>query len=148
MKTIADTTMLTTAEYRQLIEDLKARVTAARISAARAVNRDLILLYWDVGRAIVEKQQALGWGESVVEMVSADLRRAFPQINGFSPRNVWDMKRFYLAYADEAIWPQAVAELPGWAKPDAAEILRQSVAELGDGGKMIRTMETETRPFE
>jgi hypothetical protein len=62
-------------------------------------------------------------------MVSADLRRAFPQINGFSPRNVWDMKRFYLAYADEAIWRQAVAELPGWAKTDNAEILRQPVAE-------------------
>ncbi len=78
MKTISNTTMLTTPEYRQFIEDLKARVTAARISAARAVNRDLILLYWDIGRAIVEKQQTLGWGESVVEMVSADLRRAFP----------------------------------------------------------------------
>ena len=57
MKTIADTAMLTTPEYRQFIEDLKARVTAARISAARAVNRDLILLYWDIGRGIVEKQQ-------------------------------------------------------------------------------------------
>ena len=110
MKTVVDTTMLTTPEYRQFIEDLKTRVTAARISAARAVNRDLILLYWDIGRAIVEKQQTLGWGESVVEIVSADLRRAFPQITGFSPRNVWDMKRFYLAYADKAIWRQAVAE--------------------------------------
>ena len=71
MKTIADTAMLTTPEYRQFIEDLKARVTAARISAARSVNRDLILLYWDIGRAIVEKQQILGWGESVVDRVSA-----------------------------------------------------------------------------
>jgi predicted nuclease of restriction endonuclease-like (RecB) superfamily len=122
--------MLITPEYRQFIEDLKARVTAARISAARAVNRDLILLYWDIGRAIVEKQQVLGWGESVVEMVSADLRRGFPQINGFSPRNVWDMKRFYLAYADEAIWRQAVAELPGWTKTVNTEILRQPVAEF------------------
>ena len=71
--------MLTTPEYRQFIADLKARVTAARISAARAVNRDLILLYWDIGRGIVEKQRTLGWGEAVVEMVSADLQRAFPQ---------------------------------------------------------------------
>jgi hypothetical protein len=62
MKKIADTEMLVTPEYRQFIEDLKARVTAARISAARAVNRDLILLYWDIGRAIVEKQRTLGWG--------------------------------------------------------------------------------------
>ena len=94
------------------------------------MNRDLILLYWDIGRAIIEKQQALGWGESVVEMVSADLRREFPQITGFSPRNLWDMKRFYLAYADEAIWRQAVAELPARTKSDNTEILRQPVAEF------------------
>ena len=122
--------MLITPEYRRFIEDLKARVTAARISVARAVNRDLILLYWDIGRAIVEKQRTLGWGESVVEMVSADLQRAFPGTRGFSPRNLRDMKRFYLAYADRAIWPQAVAKLPRWAKTGENEIWPQPVANL------------------
>ena len=132
MKTVADTAVLTTQEYRQFIEDLKARVTAARISAARAVNRDLILLYWDIGRAIVEKQQTFGWGESVVEMVSADLQRAFPGMTGFSSRNVWYMRRFYEAYTDSellaqvareiergerhSILPQAVADFPGRTK--------------------------------
>ncbi len=130
MKTIAKTTMLTTPEYRQFIEDLKARVTAAHISAARAVNRNLILLYWDIGRAIVEKQQTLGWGESVVDRVSRDLKEAFPATTGFSPRNLRDMKRFYLAYADEAIWPQAVAKLPGRTKTDNSEIPRQPVADF------------------
>ncbi|MDQ1277062.1 MAG: hypothetical protein QG555_101, partial [Thermodesulfobacteriota bacterium] len=66
-------------EYRQFIEELKTRVVSARISAARSVNRDLILLYWDIGRGIVEKQQVLGWGDAVVEMVAADLRRAFTE---------------------------------------------------------------------
>jgi hypothetical protein len=70
MKTNVNTAILTTLEHRQFIEDLKARVATARISAARAVNRDLILLYWDIGRAIVEKQQTLGWGESVIDRVS------------------------------------------------------------------------------
>jgi len=130
MKTIANTIMLTTPEYRKFIEDLKARVTAARISAARAVNRDLILLYWDIGRAIVEKQQALGWGESVVDRVSYDLKEAFPATTGFSPRNLRDMKRFHLAYANEAIWPQAVAKLPRWAKTEGNEIWPQPVAKL------------------
>ncbi len=130
MKTIANTTMLTTPEYRKFIQDLKARVTAARISAARAVNRDLILLYWDIGRAIVEKQQALGWGESVIDRVSRDLKEEFPATTGFSPRNLRDMKRFYLAYADEAIWPQAVAKLPRWAKTGENEIWPQPVANL------------------
>jgi predicted nuclease of restriction endonuclease-like (RecB) superfamily len=151
MKTISNTTMLTTLEYRQFIEDLKARVTAARISAARAVNRDLILLYWDIGRAIVEKQQTLGWGESVVEMVSADLRRAFPQINGFSPRNVWYMRRFFEVYSapdflqqvaadlkkmpkNLAIWPQPVAKL---TEVKAIEFLQQAVAEIPWGHHLL-----------
>jgi hypothetical protein len=69
-------------------EDLKARVISARICAARAVNRDLILLYWDIGHGIVEKQKTLGWGDAVVEMVAADLRRAFPASQSFSPDNL------------------------------------------------------------
>lgn len=138
MKTVADTAMLTTPEYRQFIEDLKARVTTARISAARAVNRDLILLYWDIGRAIVEKQQTLGWGESVVKMVSADLQRAFPGTTGFSPRNLWDMKRFYIAYAEKEIWPQAVAKLEKGNTGRPTEILRQPVAELGKGQNRLQ----------
>jgi len=138
MKPIADTAMLTSPEYRQFIEDLKARVTASRISAARSVNRDLILLYWDIGRAIVEKQQTLGWGESVVEMVSADLQQAFPGMTGFSPRNLWDMKRFYLAYTDRAIWPQAVAKLEKGNTGRPTEILRQPVAELGRGQNRLQ----------
>lgn len=140
MKKTKDTALLATPEYRKFIEDLKSRVTAARISAARAVNRDLNLLYWDIGREIVEKQQTLGWGEAVVEMVSADLRREFPQMTGFSPRNVWDMKRFYLAYADEAIWRQAVAELPGSTKTDIAKVLRQPVAEFGKGKNRLQSV--------
>ena len=62
MKNADDTAVLTTPEYRQFIEELKTRVVSARISAARAVNRDFILLYWDIGRGIVEKQKVLGWG--------------------------------------------------------------------------------------
>jgi hypothetical protein len=60
-------------EYRRFIEQLKARVLSVRLSATQTVNRDVILLYWDIGRGIVEKQQTLGWGDSIVEMVSADL---------------------------------------------------------------------------
>lgn len=127
-----DSALLATSEYRRFIEDLKARVTSARISAARAVNRDGILLYWDIGRAIVEKQQVLGWGESVIDQVSSDLRAAFPAARGFSPRNLRDMKRFYLAYADEAIWPQVVAKLAGQS---VGAILQQPVAESGEKAK-------------
>jgi predicted nuclease of restriction endonuclease-like (RecB) superfamily len=106
-----DPAVLITPEYRRFIEELKARVNAARISAARHVNRDLILLYWDIGRGIVEKQQILGWGDSVVEMVAADLRRAFPEMRGFSPDSVWRMRQFYSEYADASFLEQAVPEM-------------------------------------
>jgi hypothetical protein len=125
-----DPAVLATPEYSKFIEELKARVTAARVTAARHVNRDMILLYWDIGRGIVEKQQMLGWGESVVEMVSADLRRAFPQVTGFSPRNLRDMKRFYLAYTDEVIWRQPVAKLAESTASRGLLIRRQPVAKL------------------
>ena len=129
-----DTVLQVTPEYRGFIEDLKARVLSARISAARAVNRDLILLYWDIGKAISEKQTQMGWGESVVETVARDLRTAFPETTGFSPRNLRDMKRFYLIYADEAIWRQAVAKL---TKATVSEFLRQLVAETPWGHNLL-----------
>jgi predicted nuclease of restriction endonuclease-like (RecB) superfamily len=126
--------VLTTREYRRFVEELKARVATAHLSAARSLNRDLILLYWDIGRGIVEKQRALGWGESVVEMISTDLRRAFPQTAGFSPRNLRSMKQFYRAYSDPAIWLQAVAKL---SKGEATDFLLRAVAEIPWGHNLI-----------
>jgi predicted nuclease of restriction endonuclease-like (RecB) superfamily len=133
MKKITEATMAITADYRQFVEELKARVVDARISAARRVNHELILLYWDIGRGIVEKQQALGWGESVVEMVAADLRQAFPSMSGFSPRNVWDMRRLYEDYSAPEFLAQVVREI---SKRGANPILRQPVAELETGGTL------------
>jgi len=118
---------LTTPEYRAFVTELKTRVAAARLSAVQAVNRELILLYWDIGRAIVEKQRTRGWGESVVEMVATDLRRAFPAMHGFSARNVWDMRRLYEAYTAPDFLAQAVQE---FRQSRVDPILRQPVAEL------------------
>lgn len=119
--------VMTSREYRQFIEDLKTRVISARISAARAGNCDLILLYWDIGRGIVGKQQVLGWGDAAVEMVAADLRRTFPQMTGFSPRNVWDMRRLYATYTSSEFLSQAAREIDLGGE---GQILRQPVAEL------------------
>ena len=107
----SDATLLVSPEYRGFIAGLKSRVQAARISAARAVNSEIILLYWDIGQGIVEKQQALGWGESVVELVAADLRRAFPEVKGFSLANVWRMRQFYAAFTEQDFLAQAAREL-------------------------------------
>jgi hypothetical protein len=72
------------------------------------VNRDLILLYWDIGRAIDEKQQILGWGESVIGDGRPRFAGGVPRSTGFSPRNLRRHETFYLAYTDEAIWRQQI----------------------------------------
>jgi predicted nuclease of restriction endonuclease-like (RecB) superfamily len=129
--------------YLAFLHRIKDRIMSARINAARSVNSELILLYWDIGRGIVEKQKDLGWGESVIEVLSHDIKKAFPGVEGFSDRNMRDMKRFYLAYCDQAIWQQAVAKLPSDVirrQPVAklnAEFLQQLVAEIPWGHHLL-----------
>jgi predicted nuclease of restriction endonuclease-like (RecB) superfamily len=114
------------------LDALKERILHARTSAARAINRELALLYWDIGRAIVEKQRVLGWGESVIDRLSTDLQDAFPRTTGFSPRNLRDMKRFYVAYSDESIWRQPVAKMSKSLSSGRTPIWPQAVAKLDE----------------
>jgi hypothetical protein len=143
MKKSIDSAIMTSSEYRRFIEDLKARVTSARISAARAVNRDLILLYWDIGHGIVEKQKTLGWGDAVVEIVAADLRRAFPEMRGFSLANVWRMRQLHLAYTSDAILAQAARELENRTPPQGMPsfmghvVPESSAIQATSGGDLI-----------
>jgi len=119
------TMFLNAPAYREFIEDLKSRVTTARLSASRSVNRDIILLYWDIGRGIVEKQKTLGWGDAVVEQISADLRLAFPGMLGFSSDSIWRMRQFYCDYTDPGFLEQAVPEM----KKRFGKFLEQGVPE-------------------
>jgi len=98
-------------EYVKFVTELKQRIASARLHAARAVNQDLILLYWDIGRGIFERQEKLGWGQSVVEILSRDLQKAFPGLTGFSAANLWRMRQFYSACATPEFLAQAVREL-------------------------------------
>ncbi len=125
---------MSSSDYRQFIDELKSRVVAARLSAARAVNRDLILLYWDIGRGIAEKQKTLGWGDGVVEIVASDLRREFPGIRGFSARNVWDMRRLYQEYSAPGFLARAGQKNKC---ADGLAILRQAVAEVPWGQNLL-----------
>ena len=104
-------TFVKSADYAAWLGGLKSRIQSARISAARAVNRELILLYWDIGRGIVEKQEDLGWGKSVVEQLSLDLRSEFPGMKGFSANNLWLMRQFYSEYSSPAFLEQLVQEM-------------------------------------
>lgn len=117
------------AGYGELLEDLKSRIRSAQVRAAVAVNRELIGLYWDIGRAIVERQQREEWGSAVIERLSRDLRAAFPEVQGFSPRNLWRMRALYVAYCDPALLPQPADP----ATTDGRSvILSQAVAEIRD----------------
>ena len=128
-----------TPDYATFITDLKARIRSARLSAARAVNRDLILLYWALGRAVVEKQAQHGWGDSIVETLAKDLQKAFPGTTGFSERNLWYMRRFYEACSAPEFLQQAVAELSAGGRPRK---LQRPVAEMEAGSDRTRRLES------
>ncbi len=102
---------LSNPDYPAFLAGLKQRILEARTSAARAVNRDLVLLYWDIGRGIVEKQKTAGWGAAVVERLAIDLRAEFPDLRGFSADNLWRMRQFFTEYSAREFLEQAVPEL-------------------------------------
>ncbi len=99
--------------YLDLLKETKSKIQITRINFVRAANREQFNLYWWLGRRIVEAQEKFHWGKSVVEQLSLDLRRAFPESTyGFSTRNLWEMRRFYLEYKNQSILQQLVAEIP------------------------------------
>lgn len=96
------------SDYVKFITHLKEKVRLAQLKAAVFVNRELIQLYWEIGKDIVEKQKKDGWGTKVIGRVSRDIQNEFPGIAGFSETNIGRMKAFYLAYS---ISPQVVGKL-------------------------------------
>ncbi len=86
-------------DYVALLAEVKERVRAARYQALRAVNQELVNLYWDIGRIVVARQSGKTWGKAVVERLAGDLQEEFPGVGGFSASNLWRMKAFYEAYA-------------------------------------------------
>jgi predicted nuclease of restriction endonuclease-like (RecB) superfamily len=99
----------TSPAYQQLVEDVTTRVRSGQLAGYRAVNKELIQLYWDLGKMIIERQEQYAWGKSVVEMLSKDLQKTFLRMEGFSSRNLWRMRMFYLEYFE--ILPPPVAEI-------------------------------------
>jgi predicted nuclease of restriction endonuclease-like (RecB) superfamily len=99
-------------DYAQLLAELKTRVRAARLGAAVAVNRELVQLYWRIGRDILDRQANEGWGAKVVDRLANDLRAEFPDMTGFSSRNLKYMRSFAEAYPELPFVQQAAAQLP------------------------------------
>ena len=98
--------------YGELLQTLKARIQTSQVKAVLAVNRELILLYWSIGRDILDRQERLGWGAKVLDHLAEDLKRAFPGVRGFSVRNLKYMRDLAREWPDVEIGQQLVAQLP------------------------------------
>ena len=98
--------------YEEWLVSLKERIASAQTRASLAVNRELVLLYWQLGREILDRQQRHGWGAKVVDRLARDLRHAFPDQKGFSPRNLKYMRAFAETWPDELFVQQLAAQIP------------------------------------
>lgn len=100
------------SDYKLWLRELKLKIKESQIKAALSVNSQLILLYWDLGRQIVEKQENVKWGSGFIKQLSKDLKSAFPEITGFSIDNLRFMRRLFLFYNPQfSIAAQAVQQL-------------------------------------
>lgn len=98
--------------YLKFIEEVKAEIQKQRISVVLNANSSMICLYWNIGRAILKKQEEEGWGAKVIDRMANDLKEAFPEMSGFSPRNIKYMRKFAESWPDFEIVQRVVAQIP------------------------------------
>ena len=98
--------------YPALLTRLRGLICTARVRAALAVNAELVMLYWRIGRDILDQQHQQGWGAKAVDQLAEDLRRKFPEMTGLSPRNVKYIRAFAAGWPDEPVVQQLVAQIP------------------------------------
>ena len=98
--------------YISFLNTIKSKILSSRIRAYRGLNRELMTLYWDLGKTIVERQKQHGWGKGIVEKLSQDLNVEFQGREGFSAHNLWRMRDLYLEYKDHSKLAQLVLEIP------------------------------------
>lgn len=104
--------LFSAGNYDAFLADLKTRIRQAQVKAALAVNKELILLYWQIGREILTHQQQEGWGTKVIERLAQDLKREFPDMKGFSRTNLMYMRAFAEAWPDEQFVHQLGGQIP------------------------------------
>ena len=100
--------------FTNFVKDIKTKILSSQYEALKAVNKELINLYWEIGKNIVEKQEKFSWGKSVVKNLSLELQKEFVGIKGFSERNLWNMRNFYIEYK-EYIKLQTLSAQIGWS---------------------------------
>jgi predicted nuclease of restriction endonuclease-like (RecB) superfamily len=154
---IKDLKVQETFDYQEFFQNIKDRVLSARVNFSKQANREANSLYWFVGEMIVRNQVKQGWGRAVVKNLSKDLKRAFPDVKfGFSERNVWDMRKFYLEYRNSEKLRQLAAEI-GWTSNtliinkiknlQAREYYLRAVVEMGWTRDVLR-LQIESQAYE
>ncbi len=143
-------------DYAKDFASLKQRIERARLRVVMTANSAMVLLYWDIGKAIHERQSREGWGANVINRLSLDLRGAFPELKGFSPRNLGYMRAFAEAWPDRAMLQQLAAKLPWYHHcmllervPDVAQrqwYVRQST--LNGWSRNVLALQIESRAHE
>ena len=106
---------LINADYSNFIVEIKDKIRKSQYEAMKAVNKTLINLYWGIGQEIYMQQKEKGWGKSIVEVLAKEIKKDFPEVRGFSARNLWRMRNLYVEYKDNKILPPLVAEI-SWSK--------------------------------
>jgi len=101
--------------YKDFIKEIKTLIYKRQYEAMKAVNKELLELYWEIGEEINNQQKEKGWGKSIVEILAKELQIEFPGVKGFSARNLWNMRNFYLAYSQNEKLQPLVAEV-SWTK--------------------------------
>lgn len=107
-----DKTIIQSPDFTTFVKEIKSKIYSAKSQAILSANRFMIELYFEIGREIVEKQETLGWGKSVVEVMSKELKDEFGEKSGYSTQNLWYMRQFYLSYKDTPNLQQLVGEIP------------------------------------
>ena len=102
-------------DYKDFVVDIKNKIRNSQYEAMKQVNKTLINLYWGIGQEIYNQQQEKGWGKSIVEVLSKEIQRDFPDVKGFSASNLWRMRNFYVTYSNEENLALLVREV-SWSK--------------------------------
>jgi len=142
--------------YIETLNTLKQKIKTAQIKAALSVNSQLVTLYWEIGKTILEKQEQEGWGTKVIDNLSRDLQKSFPEMKGFSVRNLKYMRKFAESYPDFQFVQQAAAQIPWFHnmvildkitnEPERLWYIKKTVE--NGWSRNILTMQIESKLFE
>ncbi len=122
--------------YTDFISDIKNQITNQIVKSRLSANKHMIILYWHIGKAILQKQDEEGWGSKIIDRMSYDLKEEFPDMKGFSPRNLKYMKKFAESWNDFEIMQRTVALIPWRSNITLLDKLKEPDLRLWYAGKL------------